>query len=100
MLMKENFGRSVTVGEAAQFYGSGIGPKIVGTPLQVANQLENLLRCGRGDGFMLITHYLPECLEEFVEMVAPLLRRRGRFRTDYERTTLERTTLREHLLQD
>ncbi|MDO8434288.1 MAG: LLM class flavin-dependent oxidoreductase [Candidatus Binatus sp.] len=95
MLMKENIGRSVTVGEAAQFYGSGIGPKIVGTPLQVANQLEDIFDEVGGDGFMLITHYLPGCLEEFVEMVVPILQKRGRFRTDYEGTTL-----REHLMQE
>lgn len=95
MLMKENIGRSVTVGEAAKFYGSGIGPKIVGTPIQVANQLEDIFDEVGGDGFMLITHYLPGCLEEFVEMVVPILQQRGRFRTEYEGTTL-----REHLLQD
>jgi FMN-dependent oxidoreductase (nitrilotriacetate monooxygenase family) len=95
MLMKENLGRSVTVAQAAQFYGSGIGPKIVGTPVQVANQLEDIFDEVGGDGFMLITHYVPGCLEEFVEMVVPILQQRGRFRTDYEGTTL-----REHLQQD
>ena len=88
MLKKENMGRAVTVGEAAQFYGSGIGPKIVGTPIQVANQLEDIFDEVGGDGFMLITHYLPGCLEEFVEMVVPILQQRGRFRADYQGTTL------------
>ena len=95
MLKKENMGRSVTVGEAAQFYGSGIGPKIVGTPLQVANQLEDIFDEVGGDGFMLITHYLPGCLEEFVEMVVPILQQRGRFRKDYQGTTV-----REHFRDD
>ncbi len=95
MLKKENMGRSVTVGEAAQFYGSGIGPKIVGTPLQVANQLEDIFDEVGGDGFMLITHYLPGCLEEFVEMVVPILQQRGRFRKDYQGTTV-----REHFRED
>lgn len=88
MLKKENLGRSVTVAEAAQFYGSGIGPKIVGTPTQVANQLEAIFDEVGGDGFMIITHYLPGCLEEFVELVVPILQQRGRFRKDYEGTTL------------
>lgn len=95
MLKAENLGRSVTVGEAAQFYGSGIGPKIVGTPLQVANQLEDIFDEVGGDGFMLITHYLPGCLEEFVELVVPILQQRGRFRKDYQGTTL-----REHFREE
>jgi FMN-dependent oxidoreductase (nitrilotriacetate monooxygenase family) len=95
MLKKENMGRAVTVGEAAQFYGSGIGPKIVGTPTQVANQLEDIFDEVGGDGFMLITHYLPGCLEEFVEMVVPILQERGRFRKDYQGTTL-----REHFSEE
>ena len=95
MLKTENMGRSVTVAEAAQFYGSGIGPKIVGTPMQVANQLEAIFDEVGGDGFMLITHYLPGCLEEFVELVVPILQQRGRFRKDYEGTTL-----REHFMQE
>ncbi|MGE0683045.1 MAG: LLM class flavin-dependent oxidoreductase [Candidatus Binatia bacterium] len=95
MLKKENMGRSVTVGEAAQFYGSGIGPKIVGTPLQVANQLEDIFDEVGGDGFMLITHYLPGCLEEFVELVVPILQQRGRFRKDYQGATL-----REHFQEE
>lgn len=95
MLKKENLGRSVTVAEAAQFYGSGIGPKIVGTPTQVANQLEDIFDEVGGDGFMLITHYLPGCLEEFVELVVPILQQRGRFRKDYQGTTL-----REHFQEE
>lgn len=95
MLKTENLGKSVTVAEAAQFYGSGIGPKLIGTPTQVADQLENIFDEVGGDGFMLITHYLPGCLEEFVEMVVPLLQQRGRFRKDYTGATL-----REHLNQD
>jgi alkanesulfonate monooxygenase SsuD/methylene tetrahydromethanopterin reductase-like flavin-dependent oxidoreductase (luciferase family) len=95
MLKKENLGRSVTVAEAAQFYGSGIGPKIVGTPTQVANQLEDIFDEVGGDGFMIITHYVPGCLEEFVELVVPILQQRGRFRKDYQGTTL-----REHFQEE
>lgn len=90
--LAKNYGRTVTVGEAGQIYGCGISPHIVGTAAQVADQLEAMHREVGGDGFLLMTHYLPGSLEEFVELVVPELQRRGLFRTEYAGTTL-----REHL---
>jgi len=40
------------------------------------------------DGFNIMPPYLPGGLTDFIEGVLPELRRRGRFREDYEGTTL------------
>jgi alkanesulfonate monooxygenase SsuD/methylene tetrahydromethanopterin reductase-like flavin-dependent oxidoreductase (luciferase family) len=86
--LAKNYGRTVTVGEAGRIYGCGISPHVVGTAEQVADQLEAMFDEVGGDGFLLMTHYLPGSLSEFTEMVVPILQARGRFRTDYSGRTL------------
>jgi hypothetical protein len=44
------------------------------------------------DGFNVMPALLPDSLNDFIELVLPELRRRGRFRSEYEGHTL-----REHL---
>jgi FMN-dependent oxidoreductase (nitrilotriacetate monooxygenase family) len=88
-------GRSLTLREIALRHGQSVGfPQLVGTPEQVADQLEDYYERAGGDGFMLTMAYCPGALEEFVSMVVPVLRKRGRLRTDYRGTTL-REILRE-----
>jgi FMN-dependent oxidoreductase (nitrilotriacetate monooxygenase family) len=65
---------------------------IKGTPSQVADVMEHLLRMGACDGFMMQFHTLPGGMEDFVAGVIPELQRRSLFRRDYEGATL-----REHL---
>jgi alkanesulfonate monooxygenase SsuD/methylene tetrahydromethanopterin reductase-like flavin-dependent oxidoreductase (luciferase family) len=89
-------GKPLTVREAALYYAQGMGmPIAVGTPSDIADQMEQYMDEGGADGFMLIATYTPGCFEEFVDWVVPELQRRGRFRTRYRGTTL-----REHLLED
>jgi FMN-dependent oxidoreductase (nitrilotriacetate monooxygenase family) len=64
---------------------------IHGTPIQVADMMEEWFTGGGCDGFILFNP-LPNGLEEFCRMVVPELQRRGFFRTAYSGTTL-----REHL---
>lgn len=90
--LARNYGRTVTVREAGKIYGCGISPHIVGSAERVADQLEALHDQVGGDGFLLMTHYLPGSLHEFVELVVPILQERGLFRRDYSGATL-----REHL---
>jgi FMN-dependent oxidoreductase (nitrilotriacetate monooxygenase family) len=79
----------VTVGEAAIIYAQGMGmPVAVGTPADIADQMEVYIDEGGADGFMLIATYTPGCFEEFVDLVVPELQRRGRFRTRYPSTIL------------
>lgn len=65
---------------------------IYGTPVQIADQLEEWFTQGACDGFNIMPPYLPGGLEEFVDNVIPELQRRGLFRTEYTGATL-----REHL---
>jgi FMN-dependent oxidoreductase (nitrilotriacetate monooxygenase family) len=88
-------GAPVTIREAAMIYAMGMGmPVAVGTPADIADQMEVYMDEGGADGFMLVATYTPGCFEEFVDLVVPELQRRGRHRTAYRTTTL-----REHLLQ-
>lgn len=89
-------GRSLTLREVAQQHGQSVSlPQIVGTPEQVADQLEASFRQVGGDGFMLSPIYTPGAIEEFVDAVVPILQQRGLFRKDYAGTTV-----RDHLRQD
>jgi FMN-dependent oxidoreductase (nitrilotriacetate monooxygenase family) len=82
-------GAPLTVREAALYYAQGMGmPIAVGSPSDIADQMEHYMDVGGADGFMLIATYTPGCYEEFVDMVVPELQRRGRFRTNYTGTTL------------
>ena len=60
----------------------------IGTPQQVADEMEHWFKDGAADGFNMMPAWLPGSLKDFVEMVIPELQRRGLFRTDYEATTL------------
>lgn len=65
---------------------------LVGTPVQIADQLEHWFQTGAADGFNVMGPTLPHGLSDFIEGVLPELRRRGLFRTEYTGRTL-----REHL---
>jgi FMN-dependent oxidoreductase (nitrilotriacetate monooxygenase family) len=60
----------------------------IGTPSQVADEMEHWFRDGAADGFNVMPAYLPGSLKDFVDLVVPELQRRGLFRTEYESTTL------------
>jgi long-chain alkane monooxygenase len=87
-------GAAVTVGEAALIYAQGMGmPVACGTAKDIADQMEHYMDEGGADGFMLIATYTPGCFEEFVDLVVPELRRRGRFRDRYTGATLRENLL-------
>ena len=66
--------------------------EIIGTPEQIADQLQEWFENGAADGFNIMPPTFPDGLNDFVELVIPELQRRGIFRTEYEGSTL-----REHL---
>jgi FMN-dependent oxidoreductase (nitrilotriacetate monooxygenase family) len=68
--------------------GGGGHRVIVGTPEQVADDIEHWFKGGAADGFNLMPDTLPHGLQHFVDGVVPILQRRGLFRTDYEGRTL------------
>ncbi len=89
-------GELLTLREVAQRHGQSVGLlQMVGTPSQVADQMEAYFDEVGGDGFMLSPIYTPGAIEEFVDLVVPELQRRGRYRRDYTGTTQ-----RDHLMQE
>jgi alkanesulfonate monooxygenase len=60
----------------------------IGTPGQVADEMEHWFTGGAADGFNVMPAYLPGSLEDFVDLVVPELQRRGLFRKEYEGMTL------------
>lgn len=66
--------------------------QFVGTPEQLADLLELWFNAYACDGFNIMPPVLPAGLDDFVELVIPVLQERGLFRKDYEGDTL-----REHL---
>jgi FMN-dependent oxidoreductase (nitrilotriacetate monooxygenase family) len=89
-------GELLTLREVAQRHGQSVGLlQMVGTPIEIADQMEAFLDHVGGDGFMLTPIYCPGAIEEFVDQVVPELQRRGRYRTDYAGATA-----RDHLMQE
>ncbi|MFC0472667.1 LLM class flavin-dependent oxidoreductase [Halalkalibacter kiskunsagensis] len=62
--------------------------EIKGTPVQIADQLQEWFENHAADGFNIMPPYLPGGLEDFVELVIPELQKRGLFRTEYTGNTL------------
>ena len=65
-----------------------MGAVIVGSPSTVADELERWVDEGGLDGINLAYHVSPGSFEDFVEYVVPELQARGRYRTEYEGSTL------------
>ncbi|WKX15987.1 LLM class flavin-dependent oxidoreductase [Streptomyces sp. NL15-2K] len=61
---------------------------LVGTPEQVADNIELWFKDGAADGFNVMPHQLPTDFALFAEFVLPILQARGLFRTEYSGTTL------------
>ncbi len=66
----------------------GGSQSLVGSPEQVADEMERYFREGAADGFVIAPAYLPGGLDDLIELVLPLLRARGLFREEYEGKTL------------
>ena len=73
-------------------FGQG-GFFVAGTPREAADAIETWLDEGGIDGINLRQFVTPGTAEDFIELLVPELRRRGRFRESYE----EGETLRERL---
>ena len=61
---------------------------ICGTPLGIADILEQWFVEHAADGFNILPAHFPGGFADFVDRVVPELQRRGLFRHDYEGTTL------------
>lgn len=78
----------LTVRQLAQLAGGYSGLQMVGTPAQIADQMQSWLDAGASDGFNVMFPTVPAGLDDFVDQVVPELQRRGIFRTEYAGTTL------------
>ncbi|WP_040768012.1 NtaA/DmoA family FMN-dependent monooxygenase [Tsukamurella sp. 1534] len=67
-------------------------PQFVGTPEQVADEIDTFIQADAADGFILVPHLTPTGLDAVFDRVVPILQERGAFRAEYEGDTL-----REHL---
>ena len=68
--------------------GGGGHRIVVGTPEQVADDIERWFRHGAADGFNVMPDVLPSGFDDFAEQLVPELQRRGLFRTEYKDSTL------------
>jgi FMN-dependent oxidoreductase (nitrilotriacetate monooxygenase family) len=61
---------------------------LCGTPLSIADTLEEWFAGKAADGFNILPPYFPGAFADFVDLVVPELQRRGLFRYDYKGLTL------------
>jgi alkanesulfonate monooxygenase SsuD/methylene tetrahydromethanopterin reductase-like flavin-dependent oxidoreductase (luciferase family) len=61
---------------------------ICGTPVGIADTLEEWFVTRAADGFNILPPLFPDAFDDFVDLVVPELQRRGLFRDRYTGTTL------------
>lgn len=61
---------------------------LVGSPTEVADELQRWFDAGAADGFNIIPASMPDGIDDFVDLVIPELQARGLFRTEYDGSTL------------
>lgn len=78
-----------TIDEIKKYTGiGGLGPVTVGSPEQVADDLERWVEETGVDGFNIAYAITPGTFVDFVELVVPILQERGLVRKEYEGDTL------------
>ena len=63
-------------------------PPLVGSPATIADALADWVATCDVDGFNLSRTVMPECVEDFVDLVIPVLQERGLYKTAYAPGTL------------
>jgi len=79
---------NLTVRQLAQLVGGYGGLQMVGTPVEIADTMQEWLEAEASDGFNVMFPTVPAGLDDFVDLVVPELQRRGIFRREYEGVTL------------
>lgn len=88
-MTKYNHGAKVRVRDIAAFSGiAGRGAYIVGTPIQVADKMIEMVDQSGIDGINLERTVEPNGLNAFVDLVVPELQNRGRYKTRYDDGTM------------
>ncbi|EEA25363.1 hypothetical protein TMatcc_006413 [Talaromyces marneffei ATCC 18224] len=78
----------LTIRQLAQRYGGYSGLAFLGSPSEIAEEMEKWLKEDASDGFTCTFPFLPQGLEEVTDKLIPELQRRGLFRQDYTGSTL------------
>jgi alkanesulfonate monooxygenase SsuD/methylene tetrahydromethanopterin reductase-like flavin-dependent oxidoreductase (luciferase family) len=71
-----------------RFAGARGQRTLIGSPVEIADDMEKWFVNFGVDGFLVHPAYLPGGLNDFVDLVIPELQNRGLFRTEYEGATL------------
>ncbi len=80
---------NLTIRQLALRVAAGRGHHIVlGTPVEIADRMQQWFDGRAADGFNVMPPFFPEGLEDFTQLVVPILQERGLFRTDYSGSTL------------
>lgn len=81
--------KQMTLRELRDYAAVSSGHRVAyGTPEMIADDLEAWFQSGAADGFIIqVTHH-PGPLDEFIDLVIPILVQRGLFRRDYTGRTL------------
>ncbi|KAJ5370607.1 uncharacterized protein N7496_006699 [Penicillium cataractarum] len=79
---------NLTVRQLAQRYGGFSGLAFLGSPSDIAEEMEIWLKEEASDGFTCTFPFLPQGLEEVTDRLIPELQRRGLFRKEYTGSTL------------
>jgi hypothetical protein len=89
LLLSPLSGGTWTVGDIARWTSiGGLGPRIVGSGEEVADQLQEWVEETDVDGFNLAYAITPGTFEDIVEYVVPELQARGAYQTEYAPGTL------------
>lgn len=85
VMRPDGSGKPLTAGDVRKRFASvtrGTDLILVGSPEQVANQIEEHARISGTSGYMLNPLISPGSLNDFAELIVPELKKRGLFRTD------------------
>jgi FMN-dependent oxidoreductase (nitrilotriacetate monooxygenase family) len=74
---KRAFGENATINDLAKSQSQGGTYRMVGSPTQVADQLEEWFTSRACDGFVVLPTFMPGAFEDFSRLVVPELRKRG-----------------------
>jgi len=74
---------NLTLLQTARFFAEGAYLKMVGTPVTIADTMQDWLEAEACDGFLVVPTHYPTGVEDFTQRVVPELQRRGLFRTEY-----------------
>jgi FMN-dependent oxidoreductase (nitrilotriacetate monooxygenase family) len=81
--------QGLTIRQTAQRISkAGTAPLMLGTPVEIADQLEAWFTAGAADGFNLMFQLIPEDWTNFASLVVPELQLRGLARREYGSGTL------------